>query len=135
MRPVSLSLMQPTGELTRQHLEKIRDFYEAAPTELSRAARSYRGLLARYYNLLIPPDASVLEIGCGAGELLAQVQAARKVGVDLSPKQIAAARARLPAAEFHVQAGETLGLTVENLLPTDTLWFYELVMTADDFTQ
>ena len=77
----------------------------------------------------------MLEIGCGAGELLAQVQAARKVGVDLSPKQIAAARARLPAAEFHVQAGETLGLTVENLLPTDTLWFYELVMTADDFTQ
>lgn len=28
-----------------------------------------------------------------------------------------------------------LGLTVENLRPTDTLWFYELVMTADDFTQ
>ena len=28
-----------------------------------------------------------------------------------------------------------LTLTIENLLPTDTLWFYELVMTADDFTQ
>ncbi len=76
--------MQPTGELTRQHLDKIRDFYEAAPTELSRAARSYRGLLARYYNLLLPAEHT---------------------------------------------------LTIENLLPTDTLWFYELVMTADDFTQ
>lgn len=115
--------MQAAGALTQQHLDKIRDFYEAAPTELNRAARSYRGLLARYYNLLIPPDASVLEIGCGAGELLAQVQAAHKVGVDLSPKQIAAARTRLPAAEFHVQAGELLELNekFDYIIISDTL--------------
>ena len=56
---------------------------------------SYRKLLAHYYNLLIPAEASVLEIGCGSGELLAQLRAARKVGIDLSPVQIAAAQARL----------------------------------------
>ncbi|MBI2497633.1 MAG: glycosyltransferase [Opitutae bacterium] len=101
----------------------IRAFYEAAPTELKWAARSYRALLAHYYNLLIPPDASVLEIGCGSGELLSRVHAARKVGVDLSPRQIAAARARLPDAEFHVQAGETLELsgTFDYIIISDTL--------------
>lgn len=102
--------MTTLPEITRQHLDKIRAFYEAAPTELNWAARSYRRLLAHYYNLLIPANASVLEIGCGNGELLAGIRARRKVGIDLSPRQIAAARARLPEAEFHVQAGEELEL-------------------------
>ena len=62
--------------------------------------------LAHYYNPLIPAGASVLEIGCGSGELLRGLRAGRKVGVDLSATQIATARARVPDAEFHVSAGE-----------------------------
>jgi len=102
--------MPPIPEITRQHLDRISRFYEAAPVTLKWTALSYRGLLAHYYNLLIPAGASVLEIGCGSGELLARLHARRKVGVDLSAKQIAAARSRVPAAEFHVQAGEKLQL-------------------------
>lgn len=115
--------MTDLPEITRQHLEKMRAFNEAAPTGLNWAARGYRHLLAHYYNLLIPPDASVLEIGCGSGELLAAVQAARKVGLDLSPRQIEAARARLPNAEFHVLAGELLELTekFDCIIISDTL--------------
>ncbi|MBI2813950.1 MAG: glycosyltransferase [Opitutae bacterium] len=115
--------MPTASALTRQHLDKIRDFYEAAPADLTWSARSYRRLLAHYYNLLIPGEASVLEIGCGAGELLARVRAARKVGIDLSPRQIEAARARLPAAEFHVQAGELLELEekFDCIIISDTL--------------
>ncbi len=115
--------MTASSDITNQHLEKMRAFYEAAPTELNWAARSYRRLLAHYYNLLIPADASVLEIGCGSGELLAGIQAARKVGIDLSPRQIAAATARLPRAEFHVQAGESLELdaTFDYIIISDTL--------------
>ena len=115
--------MHSPGALTQQHLDKMRAYYEAAPVELNWAARSYRRLLAHYYNLLIPAEASVLEIGCGSGELLARLRAARKVGVDLSPVQIAAARARLPTAEFHVQAGESLELTqkFDCIIISDTL--------------
>lgn len=102
--------MQAASSLTQQHLDNIRSFYQGAPTTPGRLARHYRAQLAHYYNLLIPVHASVLEIGCGAGELLARLHARRKVGVDLSPHQIEAARARVPAAEFHVQAGETLEL-------------------------
>ena len=94
--------------LAREHLERVRAFYDAAPTEPQAGARAYRALLARYYNLLIPADASVLEIGCGSGELLSGVRAARKVGIDLAPAQVASARQRVPGAEFHVQAGELL---------------------------
>jgi len=103
--------MLAAPEIMLQHLAKLRAFYDAAPTEVNRPAHSYRGLLAHYYNLLIPANASVLEIGCGSGELLARLRAGRKVGIDLSPVQVAAARVRLPEAEFHVQAGELLDLT------------------------
>jgi len=109
--------------ITRQHLEKIQAFYDAAPVQSTWAARGYRRLLAHTYNLLIPADATVLEIGCGAGELLAQLHAARRVGVDLSPRQIEAARATVPGVEFHVQAGESLELagSFDYIIISDTL--------------
>jgi hypothetical protein len=113
----------PLPELTRQHLEKVRTHFDATPGTMQAAARSYRGLLAHYYNLLIPPTASVLEIGCGNGELLAQIRAARKTGVDLSPARIALARERVEGADFHVQAGEELDLpgTYDVIIVSDTL--------------
>ena len=98
------------SSLAREHLDRVCAFYDAAPTDPQAGARAYRTLLAHYYNLLIPADASVLEIGCGSGELLAQVRAARKTGLDLSATQIAAARLRVPDAEFFVQAGELVDL-------------------------
>ena len=115
--------MPSTPEITRHHLEKIRQYYDASPVGLKWSARSYRRLLAHYYNLLIPANASVLEIGCGSGELLAHIQAARKVGVDLSQRQITAARTRVPGAEFHVQAGEELSLggTFDYIIISETL--------------
>jgi SAM-dependent methyltransferase len=102
--------MTTLPEITRQHLEKVREFYDAAPAQPKWGGQGYRRQLAHYYNLLIPAEASVLEVGCGAGELLAQLNARRKVGVDLSSHQIEAARVRVPGAEFHVQAGEALEL-------------------------
>jgi SAM-dependent methyltransferase len=112
-------------EITQQHLEKIREFYDTAPTRPKWGGRGYRRQLAHYYNLLIPADASVLEIGCGSGELLAQLHATHKVGVDLSAHQIDSARTRVPGAEFHVQAGEVLELTghFDCIIISDTLNF------------
>jgi len=103
----------------------VRAFYDGQPTELNSATRGYRDFLAHYYNLLIPADASVLEIGCGSGELLARLRARRKVGIDLSEKQIAAARERVPDAEFHAQAGEFLELreSFDYVVISDTLNF------------
>jgi SAM-dependent methyltransferase len=116
--------MATSSDLTQQHLAKIRAFFDDAPPP-NGSARHYRAQLARYYNLLIPTDASVLEIGCGSGELLARVNARRRVGVDLSPRQIDRARIAVPAGEFHVQAGETLqlGETFDCIIISDTLNF------------
>ncbi len=96
--------------LARAHLDRVRTFYDAAPPAAQSGARAYRSLLAHYYNLLIPVNANVLEIGCGSGELLGQLRAGRKTGLDLSATQIAAARRNVPNAEFFVQAGELIDL-------------------------
>jgi SAM-dependent methyltransferase len=111
------------SELTRHHLEKVRAFYDAASPKPNWVSRGYHRLLAHYYNLLIPAGSSVLEIGCGAGGLLGELRAARKVGIDLSERRIAAAKARVPEAEFHVQAGEELSLVekFDVIIVSDTL--------------
>ena len=113
------------SSLTQQHLETVRAYYDATPVESRWASRNYRDLLVHYYNLLIPADASVLEIGCGAGGLLGRLNARRKVGIDLSTTQISAARTRFPKVEFHVQAGENLELNerFDCIVISDTLNF------------
>ena len=68
------------------HLKSVAAFHDGADGKMSWAARGYRVLLAHYYNLLIPPAASVLEVGCGGGELLALLHARTRVGVEHVPE-------------------------------------------------
>jgi SAM-dependent methyltransferase len=111
--------------LTENHLTYIRDFYDKADNAPTWASKGYTALLAHYFNLLIPPSAKVLEVGCGSGELLSRLNGRKKVGVDLSANQIAAAKLRLPNVEFHVQAGETLEIegTFDAIVISDTINF------------
>jgi SAM-dependent methyltransferase len=100
----------PIPTLLEKHLGRLRSFYELAPTEPTKGGRFYRKLLAGYYRDLIPADASVLEIGCGGGHLLALLPNCDVVGVDIAEKQITAARAVVTRGEFHVMPGEDLKL-------------------------
>jgi SAM-dependent methyltransferase len=103
-------MAQAVTQINADHLETIRGWYDEHPDNFGWGTVGYRAILAHYYGLLIPAGASVLEIGCGSGELLKRLKARRKVGIDLSPKQVDAARFHCPEAEFHVQTGETLEL-------------------------
>lgn len=96
--------------LLERQLENLCEFYEAAPDDPTPGGKFYRQLLAGYYRDFIAPDASVLEIGCGAGHLLELLPNRDVVGIDLSEKQISAARLRAPHGEFHVMAAENLNL-------------------------
>jgi SAM-dependent methyltransferase len=96
--------------LTREQLDRTRAFFEAAGTGRLATSRQFHALLASYYAQMIPPGASVLEIGCGTGELLATLPNRNVTGIDLSPAHIEAARARVPHGRFHVQAGEALAV-------------------------
>ncbi len=113
----------PLGHLSKEHLDTIQAHFDARPATTTPASRSYRKLLAHYYNLLIPPSASVLEVGCGDGELLVQLNAGRKAGIDLSEAQLIRARTRIPQGKFYTQAGEllSLGETFDIIILSETL--------------
>jgi hypothetical protein len=66
-----------------ERLRFLSGFYRTE-TQPSVFTEAYRKLLAQRYNLLIPEDAQVLEIGCGAGDLLHGIRARGKIGIDLS---------------------------------------------------
>jgi ubiquinone/menaquinone biosynthesis C-methylase UbiE len=80
-----------------------RAFYEArAQLRLRETYRAYQRFLRRYFSLLVPPGAKVLELGCGLGDLLAAVKPAHGVGVDFSANTIELAGQRHPEFEFEL---------------------------------
>src|ERR1051325_5371494 len=65
----------------------------------------YHRRLTDVYKFLIPPQQSVLEVGCGMGDLLAALAPARGVGVDFSEEMIRAAQTRHANLHFlHLDA-------------------------------
>ncbi len=79
------------------------------------AARDFLHLdLIAAFARLIPNDASVLEIGCGEGDLLAALPNARRQGIDYLPETVARARARHPEIGFEL--GDAVA-PPENLVP------------------
>ncbi|MDX2145688.1 MAG: glycosyltransferase [Rhodospirillaceae bacterium] len=103
MTAPSISPQPGTASLTARQI-RIRDMFDLlAPARADWVARnSYFHAADRdYMRFIIPAGASVLEIGCGDGELLAALSPSRGVGVDLSQQMVAQARARHPTLEFH----------------------------------
>jgi SAM-dependent methyltransferase len=73
-----------------------------------RKNRYYHSLIRNQVKQYIPPNRTVLEIGCGAGDLLAALKPSRGMGVDISPTMIDTARRKHPGLEFAVMDAEAL---------------------------
>jgi len=63
-------------------------------------SREYHRRLREIYSLLISPGLTVLEIGCGRGDLLAAVAPLTGVGIDFSAEMLIQARQRHPGLTF-----------------------------------
>jgi SAM-dependent methyltransferase len=87
-------------------------FDSFAPVERRwrRRNRTYHALLARITRFFVLPDAAVLEIGSGSGDLLAALRPARGVGIDVSERMVQLARKSHPELEFFVAAGDEFDL-------------------------
>ncbi len=64
----------------------------------------------QFISFYINTDASVLEIGCAAGDTLGRLKAKRRVGIDFCEELIAQARETYTDVEFHVMAAEDISL-------------------------
>lgn len=95
------------------HLKNKAYFDSIAPERIKqrRAKRYYWNDITKYCNYFVHEDSSVLEIGCGTGELLNDLKAKHKVGIDFSEKMISQAKSQFPNLDLRVMAAEELALT------------------------
>jgi SAM-dependent methyltransferase len=102
-------------------------------------ARKGKRIASRYYwdditgfcKYFSHEDISVLEVGCGTGELLQGISAKRKVGIDFSPEMIQLGKAQFKDIEFHVMAGERIALEEK----FDLIILSNLIGYLDDIQQ
>lgn len=106
-------------EDVRNHFEGIAGDYDRWK---GKSAFYYR-LLAGIYRERVPEGASVLEIGCGTGMLLAGLRPARGMGVDVSPKMVEIAAAKFPSLAFLVADAEAFapGETFDYVIVPDVV--------------
>jgi ubiquinone/menaquinone biosynthesis C-methylase UbiE len=89
-----------------------------------RKNRYYYEDQARFYRFLVPEGLSVLELGCGTGDLLHALKPRRGVGVDFSGEMLKRAGERYPDLEFrqgNVENLEPWGETFDVLILADVV--------------
>ena len=70
----------------------------------------YWNTITNYCNYFIHPDDSVLEVGCGTGDLIGVVNGGQKTGIDFCAPFIDQASKRFPAVDFKVMSAGSLNL-------------------------
>ncbi len=106
--------------------EELRRYYnEIAPSRPAWKSKNryYHDAIASFVTFNILPDDSVLEIGCGPGDLIASLPCRSKTGIDLSEQMLRIAREKYPAVEFIQGDAEDLpeGRTFDKVILSDTV--------------
>lgn len=99
---------RPTADHdSRNAVAAFFDEFAGEEQRWRRRNRTYHRLIESIHRFMILPGASVLEIGSGSGDLLAALEPARGLGIDISPRMVELARSRHPHVRFEAGAGET----------------------------
>jgi SAM-dependent methyltransferase len=127
----------PAGYTEREYAEVVSFFNGFADTEASwrRRNATYHRLINQILGSMVPPGHKVLEVGSGAGDLLAALEPEEGVGVDLSPMMVELARERHPHLRFEVGAGETTELneTFDYIVLSDVVpYVYDLLQLFEN---
>ncbi|MFQ5953586.1 MAG: glycosyltransferase [Kiloniellales bacterium] len=129
VRPDAQPALSPRKQAIRDLSDRIAD----ARDDWIRRNAGYYADDRRYMRFLIPPQSRVLEIGCGTGQLLAALEPARGVGLDLSPRMVEVARRKHPNLVFQVGDVEDPG-TLEGLGgPFDFIVLSDTIGLLEDF--
>jgi len=82
-------------------------------TGLEKRRRVWRILCSQYFQQFVPQDSAILDLACGYGEFINNINAKRKFGVDLNPDS---AKHLDQAVEFKLTAANDLSHIPDNSL-------------------
>jgi ubiquinone/menaquinone biosynthesis C-methylase UbiE len=94
--------------LTKAEIIKFFDTAARDREKWRKKGAYYHNELEKYFRFVIPPNSSVIEIGCGIGETLDALNPSRGLGIDISPEMINIAREKFPHLQFEVGDLESL---------------------------
>ncbi len=92
----------------REERRQLSDRLAPQREKWQRRNRAYYRNIERLVRFIVPEGASVLEIGCGLGDLLAALKPGDGLGIDQSPQLVDLARQRHADLRFAVADAETL---------------------------
>jgi len=114
--------------MTRTEIVAYLDAQAPESDGWRRKNRYYYEEIERIARFHVPPGSSVLEIGCGTGDLLAALEPSRGAGVDISPKAVEIARSKHPGLTFMAGDAEDIPLSE----PFDYILLSDLIGYLDD---
>jgi glycosyltransferase involved in cell wall biosynthesis/ubiquinone/menaquinone biosynthesis C-methylase UbiE len=104
MAPPALSDLAEFKDEVRAHYDRLAPFRD----QWYARNQTYYAYLESRLRLLVPPAQSVLELGCGTGNLLAALQPDRALGIDVSPRMIEMAAHKYSRLNFRVDDAESV---------------------------
>jgi len=109
----------------KRYLERRTEHWNrVASRRIGVVSLHYRSRLVEIYRHVIGECDSILEVGCGNGDLLSALEPKRGVGIDLSPEMVEEARRRHPQCEFIRADAQTFEL---DHLPFDVIIMSDLL--------
>ena len=93
-----------------QQLKLFFDKVANSRVKYRKTKQYYWDSITNYCNFFIQPESSVLEIGCGTGELITQINGINKTGIDFSETMIDEAKRQFPTLEFVCMSAEEIKL-------------------------
>ncbi len=116
-----------TLEKIRKHFNHYADFRE----KWVEKSKYFHAEDLVYYKSFIPKDSSVLEVGCGNGNLIGNLNINKAVGIDISDRLIFEAKKKFPNCNFLCSAAENLHETFNKsekfdyIILSDTIGYFE----------
>ncbi len=117
--------------MKKEHLGAYFDEAAASRDAWKRRNRYYHWNVERLLQFLVPAWETVLEMGSGTGDLLAALKPKRGVGLDLSERMTAVAKAKYPQMEWITGDAENLKIGEQ----FDWVVMSDLVGFLDDIEQ
>ncbi len=117
---------------SNRSMEFLTYFENLAP-KYSKYRKRYKYFwrnIIKYCNYYIQDENSVIEIGCGNGDSLAEIKGKEKTGIDYSIRMIEEARKNHPDIEFHHMLAEEISLDkkYDVILLTGVMGYFDNVL-------